>query len=112
LFSDFKKKQLLQTKGSTLIIRNKPALEKVLNSEGVICRRAVTPNRRVATFPKSLPALRIRRVPPSTDPSSLQAAVGLCDLTAQPASKSFFQFDLRAAAIKIVNGLPRIPIQT
>jgi CRP/FNR family cyclic AMP-dependent transcriptional regulator len=32
LFSDFKKKQLLQTKGSTLIIRNKPALEKMLNS--------------------------------------------------------------------------------
>jgi CRP/FNR family transcriptional regulator, cyclic AMP receptor protein len=32
LFSDFKKKQLLQIKGSTLIIRNKPALEKMLNS--------------------------------------------------------------------------------
>ena len=32
LFSDFKKKQLLQTKGSTLIICNKPALEKMLNS--------------------------------------------------------------------------------
>src|SRR6202045_1478521 len=32
LFSDFKKKQLLETKGSTLIIRNKPALEKMLNS--------------------------------------------------------------------------------
>ena len=32
LFSDFRKKQLLQTKGSTLIIRNKPALEKMLNS--------------------------------------------------------------------------------
>jgi len=32
LFSDFKKKQLLQTKGSILIIRNKPALEKMLNS--------------------------------------------------------------------------------
>ena len=32
LFSDFKKKQLLQAKGSTLIIRNKPALEKMLNS--------------------------------------------------------------------------------
>src|ERR1700736_5196991 len=32
LFSDFKKKQLLQTKGSTLIIRNKLALEKLLNS--------------------------------------------------------------------------------
>ena len=30
LFSDFKKKQLLQLKGSTLIIRNKPALEKML----------------------------------------------------------------------------------
>jgi CRP/FNR family transcriptional regulator len=32
LFSDFKKKQLLQLKGSTLIISNKPALEKMLNS--------------------------------------------------------------------------------
>jgi CRP/FNR family transcriptional regulator, cyclic AMP receptor protein len=32
LFSDFKKKQLLQVKGSTLIIRNKQALEKMLNS--------------------------------------------------------------------------------
>ena len=31
LFSDFKKKQLLQLKGSTLIIRNKPALEKIVN---------------------------------------------------------------------------------
>jgi CRP/FNR family transcriptional regulator, cyclic AMP receptor protein len=32
LFSDFKRKQLVQLKGSTLIIRNKPALEKMLNS--------------------------------------------------------------------------------
>ena len=32
LFSEFKKKQLLQLKGATLIIRNKPALEKMLNS--------------------------------------------------------------------------------
>ena len=32
LFSDFKKKQFLQLKGSTLIIRNKPALEKIVNS--------------------------------------------------------------------------------
>jgi CRP/FNR family cyclic AMP-dependent transcriptional regulator len=32
LFSDFKKKQLLQTKGSSLIIRNKSALEKIVNS--------------------------------------------------------------------------------
>jgi CRP/FNR family transcriptional regulator len=32
LFSDFKKKRLLQLKGSTLIIRNKPALEKIVNS--------------------------------------------------------------------------------
>ena len=32
LFSDFKKKQLVQLKGSTLIIRNKPALEKMLDS--------------------------------------------------------------------------------
>jgi CRP/FNR family transcriptional regulator, cyclic AMP receptor protein len=32
LFSDFKKKQLLQVKGSTLIIRNKPALEKMVHS--------------------------------------------------------------------------------
>src|SRR5438270_2142320 len=32
LFSDFRKKQLLQLKGSTLIIRNKLALEKMVNS--------------------------------------------------------------------------------
>lgn len=32
LFSDFKKKQLLQTKGSSLTIRNKPALEKMVHS--------------------------------------------------------------------------------
>jgi len=32
LFADFKKKQLLQLKGSTLIIRNRLALEKMLNS--------------------------------------------------------------------------------
>src|ERR1700727_56025 len=32
LFSEFKKKQLLQLKGSTLIIRNRPALEKIVNS--------------------------------------------------------------------------------
>jgi CRP/FNR family cyclic AMP-dependent transcriptional regulator len=32
LFSDFKKRQLLQLKGSTLIIRNKPALEKMVHS--------------------------------------------------------------------------------
>jgi CRP/FNR family cyclic AMP-dependent transcriptional regulator len=32
LFSDFKKKQLLQTKGSSLIIRNKSALEKIVKS--------------------------------------------------------------------------------
>jgi CRP/FNR family transcriptional regulator, cyclic AMP receptor protein len=32
LFSEFKKKQLLQLKGATLIIRNKPALEKLLHS--------------------------------------------------------------------------------
>src|SRR6266550_3908706 len=31
LFSDFKKKQLLQLKGSTLIVRNKPALEKMVH---------------------------------------------------------------------------------
>src|SRR6202011_5461659 len=30
LFSDFKRKKLLETKGSTLMIRNKPALEKML----------------------------------------------------------------------------------
>jgi CRP/FNR family transcriptional regulator len=29
LFSDFKRKQLLQVKGSTLLIRNKPALERM-----------------------------------------------------------------------------------
>src|ERR1700682_5463213 len=32
LFSQFKKKQLVQLKGATLIIRNKPALEKMVNS--------------------------------------------------------------------------------
>lgn len=31
LFSDFKKKQLLQVKGSTLIIKNRAALENILN---------------------------------------------------------------------------------
>jgi len=32
LFSEFKKKQLLQVKGSTLIIRNKLALERMVHS--------------------------------------------------------------------------------
>src|SRR6201987_2979617 len=32
LFSDLKRRQLLQVKGSTLIIRNKPALEKMMHS--------------------------------------------------------------------------------
>jgi CRP/FNR family transcriptional regulator len=32
LFSDFKKKQLVQIKGSTLTIRNKPGLEKLVHS--------------------------------------------------------------------------------
>jgi CRP/FNR family cyclic AMP-dependent transcriptional regulator len=32
LFSEFKKKQLLQSKGSTLIIRDKSALEKIVHS--------------------------------------------------------------------------------
>ena len=32
LFSEFKKKQLLQVKGSSLTIRNKPALEKMVHS--------------------------------------------------------------------------------
>jgi CRP/FNR family transcriptional regulator len=32
LFSEFKKKQLLQLKGSTLVIRNRPALEKIVMS--------------------------------------------------------------------------------
>ncbi len=32
LFSEFKRKQWLQLKGSTLIIRNKPALEKIVHS--------------------------------------------------------------------------------
>jgi CRP/FNR family transcriptional regulator, cyclic AMP receptor protein len=32
LFSDFKKKQLVQMKGSTLVIRNKPGLEKLVHS--------------------------------------------------------------------------------
>jgi CRP/FNR family transcriptional regulator, cyclic AMP receptor protein len=31
LFSDFKKKQLLQVKGSTLVIRNKSMLEKMVH---------------------------------------------------------------------------------
>jgi CRP-like cAMP-binding protein len=30
LFSDFKKKQFLQLKGSTLVIRNKTVLEKMV----------------------------------------------------------------------------------
>jgi len=32
LFSEFKRKQLLQMKGSTLIIRNKPALERMVHT--------------------------------------------------------------------------------
>jgi CRP/FNR family transcriptional regulator len=32
LFSDFKKRQLLQLKGATLVIRNKAALEKMVHS--------------------------------------------------------------------------------
>jgi CRP/FNR family transcriptional regulator len=32
LFSEFKKKQLLQLKGSTLVLRNLPALEKIVQS--------------------------------------------------------------------------------
>ena len=32
LFSEFKKKQLLQVKGSTLILHNKPALEKIVSA--------------------------------------------------------------------------------
>jgi CRP/FNR family transcriptional regulator len=32
LFSDFKKRQLVQLKGATLVIRNKAALEKMVNS--------------------------------------------------------------------------------
>ncbi|HTW32630.1 MAG TPA: Crp/Fnr family transcriptional regulator [Candidatus Sulfotelmatobacter sp.] len=32
LFSEFKRKQLLQLKGSTLVIRNRPALEKIVQS--------------------------------------------------------------------------------
>ncbi len=32
LFSEFKKKQLVQLKGATLVIRNKPALQKMVNS--------------------------------------------------------------------------------
>jgi CRP/FNR family transcriptional regulator len=31
LLSDFKKKQLVQPKGATLLIKNKPALEKLIN---------------------------------------------------------------------------------
>jgi CRP-like cAMP-binding protein len=33
LFTDFKKKQFLQIQGSTLIIRNKSALENLIDSE-------------------------------------------------------------------------------
>jgi hypothetical protein len=32
LFSDFKKRQLVQLKGSVLVIRDKPALEKMIQS--------------------------------------------------------------------------------
>jgi CRP/FNR family cyclic AMP-dependent transcriptional regulator len=32
LFADFKRKDLLQIKGATLLVRNKPALEKMVNS--------------------------------------------------------------------------------
>ena len=32
LFSEFKKKQWLQLKGSTLVIRNRPALERIVQS--------------------------------------------------------------------------------
>jgi len=32
LFSEFKKKQLLALKGSTLVIRNRVALEKIVQS--------------------------------------------------------------------------------
>ena len=32
LFSEFKRRQLLQLKGSTLVIRNRPALEKIVQS--------------------------------------------------------------------------------
>jgi len=32
LFSDFKKKQLLQVKGSTLVLRNKDGLEKLVHA--------------------------------------------------------------------------------
>ena len=32
LFSEFKKKQFLHLKGSTLVIRNRPALEKIVQS--------------------------------------------------------------------------------
>jgi CRP-like cAMP-binding protein len=32
LFSEFKKKHLLQLKGSNLLIRNRPALEKIVQS--------------------------------------------------------------------------------
>jgi CRP-like cAMP-binding protein len=32
LFSEFKKRQLLGLKGSTLLIRNRPALEKIIQS--------------------------------------------------------------------------------
>ena len=47
LFSEFKKKQLLQVKGATVIICNKAALERMLQSS------AAEPNRAVATASRS-----------------------------------------------------------
>ena len=32
LFSDFKRRQLVQLKGATLVIRSRPALEKIVQS--------------------------------------------------------------------------------
>ena len=47
LFSEFKKKQLLQVKGSGLVIRNKPALEKMVHSSlPLACQYRPVPSRR------------------------------------------------------------------
>jgi CRP/FNR family cyclic AMP-dependent transcriptional regulator len=45
LFSEFKKRQLVQLKGATLVIRNKSALEKMVHSSqpGVLSRLCAVP---------------------------------------------------------------------
>src|SRR6202035_2178581 len=65
-----------------------------------------TPNRHSATFPKSLPAREFDAFLQQRISRVCKPRLDLCDLTAQPAGKSFFQFELCAATIEIVNGLP------